>query len=73
MVSKTRKAAYSLLVSALAILLVAGVFRSGAFNLPGHAVLGAEKVSVRLVRNPAPISLGDLEPTFWASGYRLEP
>lgn len=64
MVSKTRKAAYSLLVSVLAILLVVGFFRSGGVNLPGHAVLGAEKVSVRLVRNPAPISLGGFKNGF---------
>jgi hypothetical protein len=58
MVSKTRKAAYFLLLSALAILLDVGFFRSGAVKLPGHAVLEAEKVSVRLVRNSTPINLG---------------
>jgi len=64
MVSRTKKAAYSVLVSALVILLVVGFLRYGALNLPGHAVLGSEKVSVRLVRNPAPISLGDFKNGF---------
>jgi serine protease Do len=64
MVSKTRKAPYFLLVLALAILLVGGFFRAGVMHLPGHAVMGAEKVSVKLVKNPPPVSLADFKNGF---------
>ncbi|HUN61388.1 MAG TPA: DegQ family serine endoprotease [Candidatus Sulfotelmatobacter sp.] len=64
MSSITRKVPYFMLVLVLAILLVGGFFRAGVVHLPGHAVLGAEKVAVKVVKNPPPVSLADFKNGF---------
>jgi serine protease Do len=45
-------------------LLVGGFFRAGVVRLPGHSVLGAEKVSVQMAKNATPISLADFKNGF---------
>lgn len=64
MSSATKKVPYFLLVLVLAILLVGGFFRAGVVHVSGHAVLGAEKVSVKVVKNPPPVSLADFKNGF---------
>jgi len=45
-------------------LLVGGFFRAGVVRLPGHSVLGAEKVSVQMAKNTSPVSLADFKNGF---------
>jgi serine protease Do len=62
--SRTTKAPYLVLFLALVFLLVGGFFRAGVVRMPGHAVLGAEKVAVSVAKNAAPVSLGDFKNGF---------
>jgi len=62
--SAVTKRAYWILLLAAVALLIGAFFRLGAVRLPGHAVLGAAKVSVNTDRNPAPVSLGDFKNGF---------
>jgi len=64
--SAVTKRAYWILLLAAVALLIGAFFRLGAVRLPGHAVLGAAKVSVNTDRNPAPVSLGDFKNGFSA-------
>ncbi len=62
--SATRKAPYFVLLLALVFLLVGGFFRAGVVRVPGHSVLGAEKVAVSVAKNAAPVSLADFKNGF---------
>jgi serine protease Do len=53
------------LLVAVALLLVAGgILRAGFVRLPGHSVMGASKVSVRVASDAAPVSLGEFKNGF---------
>jgi serine protease Do len=54
----------ALLVVAVLLLVAGGIVRAGFVRLPGHSVLGATKVSVRVANDAAPVSLGDFKNGF---------
>lgn len=60
----TRKGPYWLLVLVVITLLIGGLLRARAVRLPGHSVLGAEKVAVNVAKNAAPVSLADFKNGF---------
>ena len=62
--SITRKGPYALVLLGALALVVGGFLRAGYAHLPGHAVLGAEKVPVQIAKNPAPVSLADFKNGF---------
>ncbi len=64
MSSATRKAPYWLPLIVVAALVVGGFLRAGIIRLPGHPVLGAEKVSVQVAKNTPPVSLADFKNGF---------
>src|SRR5215469_5272184 len=54
------------LIVAVVLLVAGGVLRAGFMHLPGHSVLGATKVSVRVANDAAPVSLGEFKNGFAA-------
>jgi serine protease Do len=62
--SVSRRAPYWLILVIVIALFVGAFFRLGAVRLPGHAVLGAARVSVRTDMHPAPVSLADFKNGF---------
>lgn len=63
--STDTKRPLSWLVLFVVVALVAGgLFRARLVHLPGHRVLGAEKVSVQVAKNTSPVSLGDFKNGF---------
>ena len=52
------------LVAVVLLLVVGGIVRAGFVRMPGHSVLGATKVSVRVASDAAPVSLGDFKNGF---------
>lgn len=59
-----RRLPYGLLLLIVVALVAGGLVRAGIVRLPGHAVLGAEKVSLRIVKDTSPISLADFKNGF---------
>lgn len=59
-----RRAPYWIFLFILVALFVGAFFRLGAMRLPGHAVFGAAKVSVREDMHPTPVSLADFKNGF---------
>jgi serine protease Do len=66
MTAITRRTSPWLLVfgGVIVALLVGGYFRAGVVRLPGHAVLGAEKVTVQMAKSTGPVSLADFKNGF---------
>jgi serine protease Do len=64
MTPRTNKATTLLFLLVVAALAIGGLFRAGILRVPGHAVLGAEKVSVQVAKNAAPMSLADFKNGF---------
>lgn len=62
--SVNRRAPYWIFLFVVIALFVGAFFRLGAVRLPGHAVLGAARVSVREDMHPAPVSLADFKNGF---------
>ena len=62
--SVSRRAPYWLFLFVVLALFIGAFFRLGAVHLPGHAVLGAARVSVRTDKNAAPVSLADFKNGF---------
>jgi serine protease Do len=62
--SVRKRAPYWLFLFVVLALFVGAFFRLGAVHLPGHAVLGAARISVRMDKNAAPVSLSDFKNGF---------
>ena len=56
-----KKAPFLVLLLAVLVLVVA---RAGIVRMPGHSVLGAEKVSVQVAKNASPVSLAEFKNGF---------
>jgi serine protease Do len=59
-----RRLPYGLLLLVVVVLVVGGLLRAGIIRLPGHAVLGAEEVSVQVAKDAPPVSLADFNNGF---------
>ncbi|HUL34396.1 MAG TPA: DegQ family serine endoprotease [Candidatus Eisenbacteria bacterium] len=64
MTAAKKKVSYWLLIASVGALIVGGAFRLGLVRLPGHQVLGAEKVAVAVAATEPPVSLGDFKNGF---------
>ncbi len=59
-----RKVPYGWLLLVVAALVAGGLVRAGIISLPGHSVLGAEKVTLQVAKDTSPISLANFKNGF---------
>jgi serine protease Do len=59
-----KNSSYGFLLAIVALFVIGGLLRAGFVHIPGHSVLGASTVPVRVADNTTPVSLGEFKNGF---------